>query len=316
MKKIEQVVILAAGEGTRLWPISENRPKVLAPVLGKTLLELKLESLRPLAKEVVLVVGAQKDIIKSLFKKNYKGLKIKYVEQKTRLGTGHALKSAKDVLKSRFLVMNGDDIYGAADIQQCLNKFPCILVKKVKDISQFGAVLTKNNKVKDLVEKPKEQISDIANIGAYFLPKSVLKTKIQKSERKEYEITDYVKALAKTNPLYFVKAKTWFPVSSPQDVLNINRFFLTKKGSAIKTKLGSDVLIKGPVFIGKNVQARGKAKIGPFAVLRRGCKIGEGVVIQNSIIGEKVRIGPGSQIQNSIICENSIVCSNLFNIGD
>lgn len=320
--KIKQVVILGAGDGTRLWPLGEDSSKILSPVLGTSVLEKKLSLLSSLAEEAVLIVGAGKDKIISRVGEEHEGMRIKYVEQKERLGTGHALKAAEKVLKERFLVLNGDDVYGREGIEKILSSFPAILVKEVDDVSQFGAVLTKNGEVKDLIEKPKKQITNLANIGVYFIPKSILSFNIGRSERGEYEITDYIKKFAQKESLYCCRAKCWLPLSYPWHLLDINTLFSKKLEKRIEGEVEEGVTVKGEVVIGKEAVLKsgtyveGPAYIGPgcevgpnsyirpFTVLKKKVKIGQAVEVKASIIGEGSRIAHLSYVGDSVIGKN------------
>src|SRR3989344_5612573 len=116
-----QAVVLAAGKSTRTYPLTLTRPKPLLKVGKKTLLEHNLEQLDGLAAEVILVVGYKKDMLINCadkIKNNYK-FKIRFVEQKEQLGTGHALLQVMDIVKDRFLLMMGDDLYSREDINNC-----------------------------------------------------------------------------------------------------------------------------------------------------------------------------------------------------
>lgn len=319
MPKTEQAVILAAGEGTRLWPLGETRPKVLAPVLGSTVLEEKLSLLSTLVEEVVLIVGAHGEKIRKRVGSTFEGLSIKYVEQERRLGTGHALKEAESELEERFLVLNGDDIYGKEGLVDLLGQFPAILVKEVEDVSRFGTVITERGRVLDLMEKPKKAVTDLANIGAYFVPRSVLFSEIEKSERGEYEITDYIKNLARKRNLGFVRAETWFPLSYPWHLLDINEFFLKRKEGKVEGRVEKEVRLKGkvvveegallksgtyvegPVYLGRGVRVGPSSHLRAGSVLREGVKVGQAVEVKASLLGRNSQAAHLTHIADSVV---------------
>jgi len=319
MKKTKQVVILAAGNGTRLWPLTARLPKPFLPILGRSIIERKLDILSDLVKEAVLVVGKNKEEIISSLGDEYRGLKIKYVVQEERLGTGHALKSAEDKLRERFLVLNGDDIYGRAGIEEALQSFPCILAKRVKDISRYGALLTKGKQVAGLVEKPEEKISEWANIGVYHLPREALREEIGVSERGEYEITDYVERFCKKNKLYWAEARDWRPVTYPWDLLEANQVFLQAVKRRVEGRVEKGAVIKGDVFIGEGALVRsgsyieGPAYIGisseigpnsyvrPLSIIEGGCRVGHAVEIKASLIMEDSRVSHLSYVGDSVV---------------
>ncbi|MFH1978020.1 MAG: sugar phosphate nucleotidyltransferase [Candidatus Aenigmatarchaeota archaeon] len=215
-----QAVILAAGKATRMRPLTLDTPKPLLKIGEKTILEHNLDQLISLVDEVVLVIGYKGDDIKARFGSDYKGMKLVYVEQKEQLGTGHALQQTKSVVNDRFLVLMGDDLYDKEDIKACLDYDYAVLVQKVEDPTRFGVFVTENNIVKDFVEKPKEFVSDLANLGVYVLDTKIFDEleKIEKTERNEYELTSAVLALSKKVALHCVLAKKWIPIAYPEDL--------------------------------------------------------------------------------------------------
>lgn len=311
-----QAVILAAGNGIRLQPLTLSQPKPLLRVLKKSTLEHNLEQLRGLVSDVILVVGYKGDLICQQIGKNYKGLKIKYVWQQKPLGTGEAIKLAKNYLEEKFLVLNGDDFYFKNDIKKLLKFFPAILTKRVEDPRNFSAVFTKGNKVLDIIEKPKKIVSNLTSIGVYFLTKEVFKYKIKKSERGEYELPDYLKELAKERSLYFVEAKDWIPISYSWNILDAARFFLEREKKKIEGKIEKNVSIQGKVIIEKGSVIRsGTYIIGPVFI-GKNCNIGPNCFIRgNTIIHNNCRIGQSVEIKNSVIYENTNV-AHLSYVGD
>ncbi len=333
-----QAVILAAGESSRFWPLNKKH-KSLFKIMGQPLVWYTLENLKKAGIiEIIIVQNPKRDVENEL--KHYKlpsNLKIKYVLQKTPLGTGHALKSAENYLKERFLVLNGDDLYGVEDIKKCLSKFPAILVKEVSDPTNFGVIVPEKNWVKEIVEKSEKPPTKLVNIGCYFLPKKILKEKINKSLRGEYEIIDYLRNLIKKTKLNFLKAQNWFPLSYVWDLLDINEYLLkdiktkiaetsshlslsqaslhsvikgkVEKNCHIKglvviergTIIKSGTYIEGPVYIGKNCQLGPNCLIRPFSSIDDNCIIGQGVEIKNSIIAMNSHISHLNYVADSII---------------
>ncbi|MCA9460454.1 MAG: NTP transferase domain-containing protein, partial [Nanoarchaeota archaeon] len=194
VENISQAVIFCAGKGTRLQAYTGDIPKVLIEVNGKTLLEYKLEMLDGLVEEVILVVGYMADKVRDLIGDSYGNLKISYCYQRELLGSGHALLQAKDMLDGKFLVLNGDDIYSRADISKLMDLPLAVMGKRVSNPESFGVFKLDldNNYLKEIVEKPKEFISNIANIGVYVFDSKIFDYELKKSIRGEYEIIDYL----------------------------------------------------------------------------------------------------------------------------
>ena len=318
-----QAIILAAGESSRFWPLNKKH-KSLFKIMGQPLICYTLENLKKAGIiEIIIVQNAKRDVENEL--KHYKlpsNLKIKYVLQKTPLGTGHALKSAESYLKERFLVLNGDDYYQTIDIQKCLSKFPSILLKEVANPVTFGAVIVEKSFVRGIIEKPEKFFGNLVNAGCYFIPKLILAEKIEKSSRREYEITDYIRNLIKKTKLYFFKAGNWVPLNFVWDLLNINENLLRDIKSKVRGKveknchikglvviergtiIKSGTYIEGPVYIGKNCQLGPNCLIRPFSSIDDNCTIGQGVEIKNSIIAMNSHISHLNYVADSIIGEN------------
>lgn len=317
-----QAIILAAGESSRFWPINQKH-KSLFKIMNKPLICRTLESLKIAGiKEIIVVQKQKRDVENELKQCDLPQVKIKYVLQKKALGTGNALKAAEKHLKDRFLVLNGDDFYETEDIKKCLSRFPAILVKEMKSPLAFGVIVPEKNCVKGIVEKPEKPPTNLVNIGCYFLPKSIFEEKLKKSQRREYEIIDYIRNLSKKTDVYFLKAQNWLPLSYAWDLLNINEFLLKNLKTKIEGKIEKNCHIKnpvviekgtviksgsyieGPVYIGKNCQIGPNCFIRSFTSIEDNCIVGQAVEIKNSIISQDSRICHLSYAGDSIIGEN------------
>ena len=321
-----QAVILAAGESTRFWPLNKKH-KSLFKITGRPLICHTIDSLKKAGiKEIIIVQGQKRDIERELktcpVPKRSFWCGVKYVIQKKPQGTGQALKTAENYLKERFLVLNGDDLYGIEDIKKCLSKFPSILLKEVANPVTFGVVIVEKSFVRGIIEKPEKFSGNLVNAGCYFIPKAILAEKIEKSPRGEYEITDYVRNLIKKTKLYFLKAKDWIPLNFVWDLLDINEYFLkniktknkgkVEKNCHIKgpvfieqgTIVKSGAYVEGPVYIGKNCQIGPNCFIRPFTSIGDNCVIGQAVEVKNSIIGQDSKIAHLNYVADSIIGEN------------
>ena len=320
--KISQAVILCAGNGTRIYPLTLAKPKPLLSVCGKTILEHNLDQLLGLVKEAVLVIGFKGEQIKERLGDEHKSIKIRYVWQKEITGAGAAAKKANHLIKDRFLLLYGDDLYYKADIRKCAAKFPCIMLKRVENPSAFGQVKTRKGLVSELVEKPKKTKSNLVNTGVYYLDKSIFSFNIKKSPRGEYEFTDYIKNFIKSKDLHFVCAEKWIPMSYVWKLLDTLECLAGAMESEIlgsvdksaviigRTVIGKGTVIKngvrieGPVYIGRN------CVIGPNAFIRKhtsigdDCRVGQGVEIKNSIVGDRTFISHLSYVGDSVIGEN------------
>lgn len=209
-------IILAAGLGTRLRPYTLETPKPLLPVRGRPILDWALGALPPAVDRVVVVVNYLAEQIEAYLRRQTHVKEWAVVRQEQPRGTGDALRSCRDYLRSEtFLTLNGDDLYGAADLA-ALARFPAgVLVHPVNRPRQFGiAFLKADGTLERLVEKPDLDGRLLANTGAYVFPREVFQIDLKRSARGEYEITDYVTSLAQSGKVHVVEATFWLPIGT------------------------------------------------------------------------------------------------------
>jgi len=260
-----KAVILAAGKGERLGPLTERTPKVMLTVANRPLLELNLEQLPGLIGEAIIVVGHLEEKIREHFGSSFKGIKIRYVRQARQLGTGHALRQAGPFLDGRFLLLMGDNLYCRKDIETCLGKRLSILVARVENPKIFGICTVKNGLLKDIVEKPRKPSSNLANAGLYVLDRRIFDSGEKKTERGEFEIVDGIRELARKEEVHAVEATDFNYITYPWHLLEANEKVLRKGGSMIEgsARIASSATVEGPVAIGKNADLK-NCVIRPF----------------------------------------------------
>jgi bifunctional UDP-N-acetylglucosamine pyrophosphorylase/glucosamine-1-phosphate N-acetyltransferase len=209
-------IILAAGLGTRLRPYTLDTPKPLLPVRGRPLLDWSLGALPRVVDRVVVVVHYLAHQVEAYLREQRHCRAWATVFQDQPRGTGDALRACRGHLRSdRFLVLNGDDLYGARDLAELARHPAGILVHPVDEPRRFGiAYLRPEGTLERLVEKPDLDGRQLANTGAYLFPREVFDAPLQLSTRGEYEATDYVSALAARQPVHVVQAQFWLPIGT------------------------------------------------------------------------------------------------------
>ena len=292
-----QAVILAAGKSTRTHPLTITKPKPLLKIANKTLLEHNLDNLLNVVDEVIIVVGYKKNLIKKYLGIRYKNLKIRYVEQKEQLGTGHAVLTAEHFINGKFLLMMGDDIYSRNDINNSIKYRYSILVHKTRKWKNFGVVLEKNGILIDFVEKPKKFVSDLVNTAYYVLDKEIFGYlhSINKSSRNEFEFPDALNLLAKNESVHCVQATHWLPIVYPWDLLVADRNLRGRSnligknsrihGNVINSTIGDNCLIKGIV---KN------------SLVMDNAFIDGGSVVEDSVFGENIHFKGKISAKNNV----------------
>src|SRR3989338_496594 len=327
--KTMQAVILSAGKSTRTYPLTLTRPKALLPIANRPILSHQLEALQGIVKEAIIIVWYQGDMIQKKYGNYFGNIKLIFIEQRDQLGTGHALLQARGLLKKRFLVLNGDDLYGHDDLKKLAKTRFGILVKEAKDIQRFGAVIVQQGRVVKIIEKPEKPVTQLANTGAYCFETDIFAEKIEKSARGEYEITDYVnRVAAKQKVLPVIVKECWIPVGRPWDMLAANEYVLNQmRGQTIKGEIEKGVMIKGAVKIGKGTVIKSgtyiegpvvigeNCEIGPHAYLRSHTSIGDGCRIRaevvDSILMVNVTAKHFSYIGHSVIGEDCNIAAGV-----
>ncbi len=209
-------IILAAGFGTRLRPYTEVTPKPMLPVQGRPILDWALGALPSVVDRVLVVVNYLAEQIEAYLATQKHIPHWQAVRQTVPRGTGDALLSCRPYLRSdHFLVLNGDDLYGAADLAKLASCPAGLLTQSVANPRQYGiAFLKPDGTLEKLVEKPDLDGPLLANAGAYSFPGDVFDIPLTLSKRGEYEITDYVTGLAQKGTVQVVEASTWLPIGT------------------------------------------------------------------------------------------------------
>jgi bifunctional UDP-N-acetylglucosamine pyrophosphorylase/glucosamine-1-phosphate N-acetyltransferase len=214
-----QCVILAAGKGTRMRPLTETLPKPLVRVTGKALLDHIVERLPEKVDEIILVVGYLEHMIRDHCGTEFYGKRVQYVTQEEQKGTAHALWLLRDILHGRFLFMFADDIHGAVDIRRALSYPRALLVKASETPERFGVVTTHSDGTIDrLIEKPHNPPSNLVSTGAMVLDEHIFEYELGVPVGGEYYLTDVVERYAKEYPVTAVEEELWIPIGYPEDI--------------------------------------------------------------------------------------------------
>jgi UDP-N-acetylglucosamine diphosphorylase/glucosamine-1-phosphate N-acetyltransferase len=314
-----QAVILAAGKGTRMSPITETRPKPLIPVAGKPFLTHLIQRLPKEVSEVVLVVGHKKEMIQKQMGEKIEGRKTIYVEQKQQLGTGHAILQAEKTVSGDFICLAGDHLWGASDLSKLAkSKGIVVMGRKVGDVSSYGYLEVEGTTLKKIIEKPKTKKPGLVNISAYrFEPKifDALK-KVKPSPRGEIEVVDAINDIAKNGDVGLIECEEWVDFSKPWHILEVNQKLMEKIGSKKEGKISIKATIDGQVQIGKGTRVLAGAYITGPVVIGQNCLIGPNCYIRpHTSIGDNCHAGNGVEIKNSVIFSNTNI-PHLNYVGD
>ncbi|MCL0094286.1 sugar phosphate nucleotidyltransferase [Dehalococcoidales bacterium] len=317
-----KAVILAAGEGSRMRPLTYTRPKVMLPIANKPILEhLLIEVRKAGIGEVIFIVGYHDEQVRDYFGSGDKwGVSISYLTQRKQLGTADALRLVEGLVDGNFLVINGDIIVNQKDISSLANKSDNTLsVIEVEDSRDLGVVELKEGKVVHIYEKAAKPPSPMANAGLYLFTPDIFDaiSQTSKSRRGEYEITDSLQLMIdQGHHISYQEISYWLDLSYPWDLLAGNESLLAGIEQQNLGEVEENVVIKGVVSIGKDTVIRsGSYIVGPV-IIGGDCDIGPNCYIRPYVsIGDNCHIGSAVEIKNSIIMKGSKIPHHNY-VGD
>ncbi len=302
-------VILAAGEGKRMHPLTFTRPKVMLPIANKPILEWNLLNAKEAGvKDFIFVVGYKSEMVRNYFKKGEKwDISIEYINQGKALGTAHAVGMVKRFV-DKFIVLSGDTIFGKEDIKNIIKNENCMGLLNVQNSEDYGIVEINGKKVIKIYEKMEKPFSNVINAGIYNFNKNIFDfiQKTKKSTRGEYEITDSINMMIKDSEVEGVFLKEWRDVIYPWHLLDANEEILKKIDKKLDGIAENNIEIIGNVQIGKNSKILSGTYIEGPVVIGENCKIGPNCYIRSfTSIGNSCHVGNACEIKNSILLDNT-----------
>ncbi|HEY4474027.1 MAG TPA: sugar phosphate nucleotidyltransferase [Candidatus Paceibacterota bacterium] len=225
-----QAVILAAGEGKRLRPLTDDRPKPLIYLNGLPLLEHVLRQIPNAVTDIIMVIGYHEKKIRAHFGSSWNGKPITYVEQEQRMGTWHAVSLCKPYIREKFIMIYGDDIGDKEAYTKGSEYDYCLFVMESEHPERYGVVeLNSDGTLKTIIEKPEHPLTNLVNSGAMILSPEALSVEPFLHERLgEYFLTDLLSLMAKEHPVHIVRQSQWITVTYPEDVKRAEMLLNTK----------------------------------------------------------------------------------------
>ena len=322
-----KVILPVAGKGTRLRPHTFTKPKSLVRVAGKTVLQHVIDGLAKVdVEEYIIITDKNGHIIKQFVDEHYPDIKVTYVTQTELLGPAHAVSLASP------RIMEGDDVLVVfndtlfvTDLTRihilCKDLDGLIYSKEVEDYKRFGVNVMKDGVIVDMVEKPDQPVSKLAQVGLYYLKNGrqfmdYINKAIQNDVRTkgEFYLPEVFKLMIKDGlKLGAPEIEEWLDCGKPETLLETNRYLLERA-------TGNHIFIEGcviipPVSIHPSAEVK-HSVIGPYVSIAENCKINESI-IRNSVIN------PNSILHNVMLDESLIGDavelagqSQRMNIGD
>jgi len=327
-----RAVVLAAGIGSRMNPLTSERPKHLLPVAGKPVVRRAIEALSEVGvEEVRVVVGYMADRIREALS-DVREVRLSFSAQERPRGTADALLAARDFIagEDRFVLVYGDVTVSRGPLEELLEMVRVKgldggLIGVVRDDPwRFGTLEVEGGLLRGIAEKSRDvRPPALVNSGIYVLPGEVVDaaSSVPPSPRGEYELTDAVVALVKRGRRIGVlrsEGSWWFDLGGPAELLRANVDYLNRElgggfhlgreakvlsGSVLRTSFVDDLVTIGP-----------EASVIASAVMR-GATVGRGTAVRESLVLEDARIGSGSRVERCVIGPGSVVQDGAVLVG-
>lgn len=325
-----KAVVLAAGEGTRMWPLAATKPKHLLPIAGKPIISYILRALADNSvRDVIMVVGFKGSLIESGLGDgaNY-GVHIEYLNQPRWTGTASALKIAQASVRDEpFLVIYGDLWVSSSAIQAVVETSKessnVMGVVRVDNPSEFGVIALRGEKLAAIREKPSRsrQSEGWVNSGIYILDQEVFEAieKTPKSKRAEYELTSSLQHLLDHGKEILgavIEREDWLDVGRPWELLEANERVLAKLPHRVNGTVEQGAVLKGPIWLEETASIKSGSYIEGPVYIGRESRIGPNARIRPSTsIEDNVLVGTSCEVKNSIIMAGTTV-PHLSYVGD
>ncbi|MGM0606581.1 MAG: bifunctional sugar-1-phosphate nucleotidylyltransferase/acetyltransferase [Halobacteriota archaeon] len=314
-----QTIVLAAGAGTRMRPLTAERPKPILPVAGKPLVAHTIDrAIAAGASRIVLVVGYESDAVRSYFGTSYDGVPIEYAVQPEQRGTADAVRVAAPALQAApFVVLNGDALYDVRSLRSLYENGPAVGSYRVENPSDYGVLQTEGDRVVGVIEKPADPPSDLINAGAYVFPADARdRLDVDVSERGELELTDVLQAVCDSTSVSAVPFDRWLDVGRPWELLAANEWLAESFETRIDGSVHADATISGDVIVETGATIKSGVTIEGPAYVSAGVTVGPNAYVRGATyLGPDATVGHAVEVKNSIFLEGATV-GHLSYVGD
>lgn len=322
-------IVLAAGEGKRMRPLTSDRPKVMLPVAGEPLLVHVLRQAHAAGvKTVDIVVHYERSAVEAVIGDGSElGLKVRYHEQGKPHGTGHALGAVSPRPETPFLMLSGDTLVDSHELMGLMSATEenggAIGAVSVPDARSFGALEIDGDQLVRIHEKRPDPPSNLINTGTYAFTPAIFAhiDALVESPRGELELTDAVEALAKEEGVRVVGLETWRDCGRPWDLLALNETMLGNIPAdnaywSVHGTVEDGVVLSGPVRIEAGAVVRAGSYIEGPCVIGKDARVGPMAYIRpTTVIGARCHVGAHTETKNTVLMDGSNI-PHLNYIGD
>ena len=317
-----QTVVLAAGEGTRMRPLTAATPKPMVPAAGRPLLEHTLDrAVDAGASRFVIVVGYEANQVTEHFGDDYCGVEIKYATQTEQRGTADAVRAAAAELDDApFVVLNGDALYDPASLATLYGSGPAVGSYRVDNPSNYGVLQLDANddtRVTGVAEKPANPDSNLINTGSYVFPASATDhLDVSTSERGELELTDVLETVCAEHEVTAVPFDRWLDVGRPWELLAATEWLSESLSRRLDGTVSDDATIEGDVVVESGATVKAGVTIEGPAYIGAGATVGPNAYIRGATaVGADAKVGHAVEVKNSLLMSEATV-GHLSYVGD
>jgi bifunctional UDP-N-acetylglucosamine pyrophosphorylase/glucosamine-1-phosphate N-acetyltransferase len=319
-----QGVILAAGKGSRLHPITVNRSKAMLPILGRPIVARVMEDLwvHGVGDFVLVVSPEDREIIRYFQREADLDADVRFVYQRERLGMADALRQAVPLIEDDFALSACDNLVSAEHVRRMLvawqseprpNAVLTLMPVEPDRLGSVGIVEREGPWVTRIVEKPEPENapSDISSLPLYIFSRRILAylPEVTLSRRGEYELQDAIQMLIERDGrVAGVMTDHRLTLTHATDLLAINRHYLTHgdgRPQLAPSTVGPETRLITPLRIEAGTVIGAHCVIGPNVYVERGCHIGDGVTLENAVVLRDTVIADGARFKNEVIADQS-----------
>ncbi|WIV68854.1 sugar phosphate nucleotidyltransferase [Natrialbaceae archaeon AArc-T1-2] len=311
--EIRSAVVLAAGEGSRLRPLTRHRPKPMLPAATKPILEHVFDELIEAGvTDITVVVGYRRNRVQSHFGPTYRNVPITYVTQEKQLGSGHALLAAEEEVDGSVLVVNGDQLVDRQiidDVATATDGADATLGLVQNDVEEYGGViLADGGEVTDIVEKPRDERSYRLNAGVYAFETSIFDAIRSASPcAGEQSLVDGIRELIDGDGEVHgvVSEGLWVDATYPWDLLRVADDLLAHESRVASqvspsARIHDAATIVEPVVIERDCVVGPGAVVGPNVCLGENVTVGSNTVVEHSVVDADTRVGDNATLRDCV----------------
>lgn len=334
-----QTVVLAAGQGTRMRPLTAAIPKPMLPVADRPLVAHTADAaVEAGATKVVLVVGYEADLVREYFDGADLPVEVEYAVQEKQRGTADAVRAALPALdpEAPFVVLNGDALYDQESLGLLYGHVPSVGAFSVEHPENYGVFTLADDveggpeataaasdggyggRVVAIDEKPANPESNLVNTGAYTFPPEAheMLEGVEMSERGELELTDVLATLCETDEVRAVPFERWMDVGRPWELLEANEWKLGELARRVEGDVHENAVIEGDVVVEDGATIRSGAVVEGPVLVRSGASVGPNAYVRGStLLDEHVHVGNAVEVKNSVLMADTNV-GHLSYVGD